>query len=284
MTPSRERRIGPRVAGSMIAGAATALVLVVLAFGGSGRTRHHRPGPAGLRLRLGAARSHDPPHPATPALGLGAGDGIGRRRSRHRRHPTVGRRHARGRVGVAGPSAGFSRLGRPQVASVAAPLVALGGALPGPGAGGPGCGRRRLREGQRGPRRLGDDGPADRRGRPRDAHQLYRLGQPHGRPRARARRVGRDDGRLDPASGRDVDAGVRLRPPRAAAGANRPPILRTRSPTPPICTLCSPAPRSTARTSWSGIPPAAPTSRSTPRSTPTRSPAWCCSTPSRARR
>ena len=35
MTPSRERRIGPRVAGSMIAGAATALVLVVLAFGGA---------------------------------------------------------------------------------------------------------------------------------------------------------------------------------------------------------------------------------------------------------
>ena len=35
MTPSRERRIGPRVAGSMVAGAATALVLVVLAFGGA---------------------------------------------------------------------------------------------------------------------------------------------------------------------------------------------------------------------------------------------------------
>jgi pimeloyl-ACP methyl ester carboxylesterase len=35
MRPSRELRIGPRVAGSMIAGAVTALVLVVLAFGGA---------------------------------------------------------------------------------------------------------------------------------------------------------------------------------------------------------------------------------------------------------
>jgi pimeloyl-ACP methyl ester carboxylesterase len=35
MRPSREPRIGPRVAGSMIAGAVTALVLVVLAFGGA---------------------------------------------------------------------------------------------------------------------------------------------------------------------------------------------------------------------------------------------------------
>jgi len=33
MKPARERRIGPRVAGSMVAGAATAGVLVVLVFG-----------------------------------------------------------------------------------------------------------------------------------------------------------------------------------------------------------------------------------------------------------
>ena len=35
MMPPRQRRIGPRVAGSLFAGAATALVLVVLAFGGA---------------------------------------------------------------------------------------------------------------------------------------------------------------------------------------------------------------------------------------------------------
>ena len=35
MRPARERRIGPRVVGSMVAGAATAAVLVVLIFGGA---------------------------------------------------------------------------------------------------------------------------------------------------------------------------------------------------------------------------------------------------------
>ena len=42
------------------------------------------------------------------------------------------------------------------------------------------------------------------------------------------------------------------------AGATTSPTRRTASPSPPTCTPCWPAPASTARTSWPGTPPAAP--------------------------
>ncbi len=57
-------------------------------------------------------------------------------------------------------------------------------------------------------------GRAGQRRRPQAAHQLHGHRCADRRPRARARRAGRDDGRLDPARRGDDHAGLRLRPGR----------------------------------------------------------------------
>ena len=215
-------------------------------------------------------------------MGLGPGGGAGRRRCRQCCLPALRQRHAGGRVGVAGPGPCPGCLDRPQGAPGAAPLVALSGGLPDPGAGGPRSAGWWLREGQRGPRRLGHDGPAHRRGRPHDGISCTGSGGPTGHPRARFGRGWRDDGRLDPARGRGVDAGVRLRPPRRGWSEAPPHAKHAIANAADLHTLLARA-MSTAPTSWWGTPPAAPTSRSTPRSIPTRSPAWRCWTPSRAK-
>ena len=151
MMPSRERRIGLRVAGSLLAGAATALVLVVLAFGGA-----VEPVITGLAL-LGFAggwallafttrRSQQPQPwawaPATALAVVGISSVVIR--------PSDGVMRAAGWVWPALRC--FGCLDRPQVASGAAQLVSLSRALSGPGAGCSRSGRRLLRAGQRGPR------------------------------------------------------------------------------------------------------------------------------------